>query len=467
MARVIAAGSGRSLAALGACVFACITLADRAEAWPDKLSGHGGPVKSVVLSPEGTRALTGSFDYAIIEWALEGDKATVAQRLIGHEAAVNDALFAGEDRIVSVSDDGSLAIWDRAKGEILARFENAGDKVLDADVTADGAYAASASWDKTARLYDVRGLREIAVLEGHRGNVNAVAFSPDGSRLFTGSYDGTIRMWEVPTGRFVRQVYSHGWGINVLRVLPGGESLVFGALDGTLGVVSVARADLSKVLPKHERPVLSLALSADGAIAASGGGDGHIKIFSTSDWALEEEFEHPFGPVWGLAVTPASDEAPRATYFAGLDDFVAAWQVAPRKPFETVEVTVPRRFHPSETAGLGERQFARKCSVCHTLGPDDANRAGPTLYKVFGRRAGTLPGYHYSPALQGADIVWNAETIGQLFDEGPDVMTPGSKMPMQRIRTPEERAALIDYLRRATDPDRAEAKEDSLPRQAQ
>ncbi len=432
---------------------ACVLSVSGAAAWPEKLAGHGGPVKSVILSADGTRALSGSFDYAIILWRLHGDEAVIEKRLIGHDAAVNDAAFAGDDRAVSVSDDGSFAIWDLARGEIARRFEGTGDKVLDVAVSPDGRYAATASWDRNARLYDLDAEREIAVLEGHRGNVNTVGFSPDGQHLFTGSYDGTIRMWEAPSGRFVRQVYSHGWSINVLKPLPGNAQLMFGGLDGTLGVIDVASGEIAKVLPQHTRPVLSLALSEDGRMAASGGGDGRIKVFSTADWALEEAFENPYGPVWGLAITPDTPDAPdaRVIFYAGLDDFVAAWQVAPRKPFDPVDVTVPRRFHRSEGDDLGERQFARKCSVCHTLTPDDANRAGPSLFKVFGRKAGTLPGYHYSPALENATIVWNEDTIARLFDEGPDVVTPGSKMPMQRIRTREERDALIAFLKRATE----------------
>ncbi|MEI2387119.1 c-type cytochrome [Breoghania sp. JC706] len=413
---------------------------------PQHLKGHGGPVKSVALSADGTRALTASFDYSVILWRIEGDEATVEKRLEGHEAAVNDAVFAGRGRAVSVSDDGSLAVWDLAAGTMLARFQGDGQKVVDVAVSRDARYAASAGWDDTARLYDIEKMKEIAVLRGHRGNVNAVDFAPDGTHLFSASYDGTIRSWSVPDGAPIGEVYDNGWSVNVLRALAGGR-LVFGGLDGSLGVIDIARGDLAKVLPRHERPVLALAVSADGERAASGDGDGRIRVFSTRDWALEEEFDNPYGPVWGLALSRDGSEA----LYAGLDDFVSFWQVAPRKPFETVEATVPRRFQV-EGADLGARQFARKCSVCHTLTPDDGNRAGPTLYRIFGRKAGSVAGYHYSPALERADIVWSEETIARLFDEGPDVVTPGSKMPMQRIRSLEERDALIAFLKKATAP---------------
>ena len=100
----------------------------------------------------------------------------------------------------------------------------------------------------------------------------------------------------------------------------------------------------------------------------------------------------------------------------------------------------------------GELQFARKCSVCHTLNADGKRRAGPTLFEVFGRRAGTLEGYPYSNALLNSDIVWDAESIGRLFSDGPDVVLPGTKMPIQRMKNRQDREDLISYLEQMTKP---------------
>ena len=138
-------------------------------------------------------------------------------------------------------------------------------------------------------------------------------------------------------------------------------------------------------------------------------------------------------------------------YLGGLDDFATLWQVAPRAPFEQADSDFPRRFQvagkPASVVEEGELQFARKCSVCHTLTPDGANRAGPTLHNIFGRRIATLPGYTYSPPLKGLDLIWTEETVAKLFELGPDVVTPGSKMPLQKITDKGQRDALIAYLK--------------------
>ena len=59
-----------------------------------------------------------------------------------------------------------------------------------------------------------------------------------------------------------------------------------------------------------------------------------------------------------------------------------------------------------------------------------------------------MEGYAYSPALRASGIVWTEATVARLFDVGPDQFVPGSKMPLQRLVNPGDRAALIDYLKR-------------------
>ncbi|MEO9790325.1 MAG: cytochrome C, partial [Aurantimonas coralicida] len=164
------------LAALAAAaILAMLSNSAGADALPERLVGHGGPVKAVALSDDGARALTASFDYSIILWDMTGPDGTVAARLAGHDAAVNDVAFVpGTDKAVSVSDDGSFAIWDLATGDLEQRITDTPVKVLDVAVSPDGRFAAAARWDGTARIFDIAKGREIARAEGHQGNVNAV-----------------------------------------------------------------------------------------------------------------------------------------------------------------------------------------------------------------------------------------------------------------------------------------------------
>jgi cytochrome c len=92
----------------------------------------------------------------------------------------------------------------------------------------------------------------------------------------------------------------------------------------------------------------------------------------------------------------------------------------------------------------------RACVACHTLRADEAQKAGPTLWHIFGRRIATLPGYNFSPALKTLDIIWSKETVAKLFEIGPAHYTPGTKMPEQTIGVEADRKALVDFLARST-----------------
>jgi cytochrome c len=86
--------------------------------------------------------------------------------------------------------------------------------------------------------------------------------------------------------------------------------------------------------------------------------------------------------------------------------------------------------------------YRQKCGSCHSLA---ANRVGPAHKGVFGRRAGLVPGYAYSPALKGSGIVWNEKTLDQWL-AGPQKMAKGSKM-FFTVPSAEQRAAIIGYLK--------------------
>lgn len=421
------------------------------------LVGHGGPIKAIAVDAEAARVATGSFDYALMVWDVSGDAPKLLQRFDRHGGAVNAVAFVpGATRVLAAGDDGALSVWDWASGAQVHRFEGHTAKVNHVVVSADGRFAVTSSWDRTARLWDLGTMTPGPVLSDHGGPVNAAQFSADGKHVYTACYDGALRLFKRDDGSLVRPLHKHGWGLNVLARIPDTELLAVGALNGSAFIVDVETANIVHEYPPFERPVLSIAAVDKPGLLAFGAGDGSIRVSRLTDWAEIETYQNPFGPVWAMAFAPGAT----AIYYGGLDDFATRWQIAPRAGFEAVESPYPRRFQvsgdPDDPIARGELQFARKCSVCHTLKPDGRNRAGPTLYGIFGRHIASLPGYPYSKALTDLQIVWTEETVDRLFALGPDIFTPGSKMPLQKMTDPEQRAALIAFLKEATRPDRAE-----------
>jgi len=173
---------------------------------------------------------------------------------------------------------------------------------------------------------------------------------------------------------------------------------------------------------------------------------------------------HPDQIVY-LAFTSGTTGAPKGvmhsdnTLLANGRSMVADWNLNEK----TVLLTLSPMSHHIGTVALGTpedplaayagdpgAEIYRACVACHTLSPDEGNRAGPTLAGLFGRKIASLPGYRFTDALKAMDIVWTPETVSKLFEIGPNAYTPGTKMPEQRIGSAEDRRALTDFLARAT-----------------
>jgi cytochrome c len=96
-------------------------------------------------------------------------------------------------------------------------------------------------------------------------------------------------------------------------------------------------------------------------------------------------------------------------------------------------------------ADAGQLAFNNACRTCHTLREGD-NRLGPSLYRIVGRKSGSVPGYRYSGAMKDADIVWDMATLDR-FIANPDEVVRGNAMkPYGGIASPDIRARIIAYL---------------------
>jgi cytochrome c len=406
------------------------------------LNEHGGPVKGVAVAPDGEHALTASFDYSIILWDLS--KETALAHLYGHEAAVNDVVFLPGERALSASDDGTVGLWDLQAQKLITRLNGHQGKVAAVAVSADGRFAASAGWDRTVRIWDLARRLQMHELGGI-DNVNTVEFVPDGTRLVAGTSDGSVQSWRVADGTQVMVLKPHDFGVTALDVAPDGRIGVSASIDETVQLWDLERSEPLETLFGHEGPVLAVALSPDGELVASGGADGTVRVWHRGDGDRLHVYARHAGPVWSVAFHPDG----QTLLSGGADGLVLTYDLtkdgvepAPARP---VAATLP------DDGSRGAELF-RKCVACHTVTPDGGHRAGPTLHRLFGRRAGGDPDYPYSAALRQSDVIWTEETVARLFEVGPDVMVPGSKMPLQRMPSTADRAALVAYLKRITTP---------------
>jgi cytochrome c len=98
----------------------------------------------------------------------------------------------------------------------------------------------------------------------------------------------------------------------------------------------------------------------------------------------------------------------------------------------------------------GQLLFNNACRTCHTTNKGD-NRLGPNLYKIVGRKAGSLPNYRYSSAMKDADFVWDEAKLDR-FIENPDAVIPGNNMkPYGGLASVGDRAKVTAFLRSLSD----------------
>ncbi|MGL4635761.1 MAG: c-type cytochrome, partial [Beijerinckiaceae bacterium] len=397
-------------------------------------------VRALAITSDGESAISGSFDASVIRWSLP--KETAEQVLRFHASAVTSVATLPGGWAVSGGEDGKIALWKPDETKPLAVLDGHSAPVSALATSEAIGGIASASWDGTVRVWIGSGIVSNTSLkfEGHKGNVNGVAFSSDQKSLVSAGYDATLRITPL-TGGTATSVQLPT-PLNSVRVAFDGEIIAAGA-DGKLYMRKPDGTERLTV-EVQEMPITSLALSDDGEMIAAAGLRGAVKIIARQTGKELATLVGPGLPVWSLAFHPDG----KTILTGGADRVVRKWTIATGQPQSPANA--PKADFP--TAMMNERgaQVFRACDACHTVTPDGGNRAGPTLHGVFGRKIGTAKDYVYSADFAKHPIVWDAVTIARLFREGPMAVTPGTKMPEQKITDPEDLKALVEWLERVT-----------------
>ncbi len=404
-----------------------------------QLRGHGGPVRALAISPDGKIAVSGSFDTAAIIWSLQ--RSTAEQVLRFHDGAVNAVAVLPDGDIATAGADARIALWRRGEQAPHQVLEGHTAPIAGLSVAPDGRMLASASWDQTVRLWRLAD-GAAQVLTGHQQNVNAVAFLPDGNAVVSAGYDATLRIWPL-SGAAAPIIVTLPTPLNAVAVAPDGEIVCAGA-DGKLYFVSAA-GERRATMAALDSPVTALAISPNGSLVAAAGSRGDVVIVARRDRRIAHTLVGPGSPVWSAAFLPDN----RTLLTGGADRVIRRWNAATGQPIDAVAAGGAADPLVAYAGDPGDQVF-RACVACHTLRPDQGPRAGPTLFRIMGRRIATLPGYNFSPALKKLDITWTPETVAKLFEIGPATYTPGTKMPEQRITSASDRAALVQFLDKAT-----------------
>jgi WD40 repeat protein len=209
-----------------------------------------------------------------------------------HQDVVYDAVFSPDGaQILTASWDKTAKLWDAASLKLIASFAHQ-DVVVAAVFSPDGARILTASWDKTAKLWDAVSGKLIASF-GHQESVQNATFSPEGARILTASWDKTVKLWEAASGEPVAS-FAHQDGLYHAAFSRDGARILTGSADKTAKLWDAASGRLIASF-EHQDGVTDSAFSPDGARILTASADGTAKLWDAASDKLIVSFAHKDG----------------------------------------------------------------------------------------------------------------------------------------------------------------------------
>lgn len=217
-----------------------------------------GKVFGVGISADGERAISSSsgtdnflgIDGTVIHvWDVAKER--VLRQLEGHvSAAKSVAMTPDGKRAVSGGDDQTVRVWDLASGSCIQVFQGHDHYVSCVAISADGNRVISGAWDRTVRVWDVQRGRCLAVLAGHTGILTSVCLSADGRSAVSGGWDGTVRIWDLESGRCLRTLEGHTSMVTGVALSGDASIAVSGSWDTNVRVWDVPKPGPAVCTPR-------------------------------------------------------------------------------------------------------------------------------------------------------------------------------------------------------------------------
>lgn len=224
----------------------------------------------------------------------------------GHQDWVQSIAFSADGKsLASASVDRTIRVWNLANGAVLSTLRGHQGAINAITYSNDGKWLASVGDDGLVRLWDATGALR-TTLRGLGGSLFAVAFSPDGKHLATGGRDRTVLVWEMETNKRLATLEGHNGDVFALAFTPDGKTLASTGVDRTIRFWNRLTGEEIASLSGHKDVILSLAFSPDGRWLASGDSGDSVRIWDANalvHYRTQSNFGHS---ALSLAFSPDS-----------------------------------------------------------------------------------------------------------------------------------------------------------------
>ncbi|KIN07133.1 hypothetical protein OIDMADRAFT_174150 [Oidiodendron maius Zn] len=213
------------------------------------------------------------------------------QTLEGHTHSIESIAFSHDSALLaSASYDRTIRLWDTTTGAALRTLEGHTYAVISIAFSYNSALLASASIDKTIRLWDATTGTILKTLKGHKNSVNSVAFSHDGALLASASRN-KIGLWDVTTGAMLKTLKGHTDIVRSVAFSHDGAFLASASFDATIRLWNATTGAALNTFEGHVSAVKSVVFSHESTLLASASGDNTIKLWDATTGAIIKTLE--------------------------------------------------------------------------------------------------------------------------------------------------------------------------------
>lgn len=230
------------------------------------------------------------------------------------------------------SADRSVRVWDVEGGRDLKRLIGHTATVWAVAFSADGKKAVSGGVDGTVRIWDIETGTEMKKLDGHAAMVSAVAFNGDGTKVISVGFDGAVIWWNAATGKEIRRLEGDARYVHSISMHPT-LKLAAVAADRHVILWDFSTGDVVKRWAAHDGAVTAVRFAENGSLLLTGGDDAKVKLWNPSDGKLLVELKGHAGGIRDVTAKPGG----RWVLTASADGTVKLWDAAAAKDVATFQ----------------------------------------------------------------------------------------------------------------------------------